>query len=108
MSKQNILDALATAVVEMDEEGAQSAAKRAIAAGVGAHEAIMAGLVRGMKVVNDKYEEQEYFIPEVLLCSYAMMAGLDILKSYLPPKYANWNTKKADYGHYHGNLNNGR
>ncbi|TWH47207.1 corrinoid protein [Sporomusa sp. KB1] len=87
MNKQNILDALANAVVEMDEEGAQAAAKEAVAARIEAYEAITAGLVKGMNVVGDKYEEQEYFIPEVLLCSDAMIAGLDILKPHLSQDY---------------------
>ncbi len=87
MSKQNILDNLANAVVEMDEDGAREAAKAAIAAGIDAYEAITSGLVKGMGIVGEKYEEQEYFIPEVLLCSDAMIAGLDILKPCLPQNY---------------------
>ncbi|WP_371379515.1 corrinoid protein [Sporomusa aerivorans] len=87
MSKQDILAELANAVVEMDEEGAQAAAKAAVAAGIDAYEAITQGLVKGMNIVGDKYEDQEYFIPEVLLCSDAMIAGLEILRPHLPKDY---------------------
>ncbi|SMC31564.1 corrinoid protein [Sporomusa malonica] len=87
MTNQQILDALAAAVIEMDEEGAKVAAQAAIDVGIGAFEAITEGLVKGMNVVGDKYEEQEYFIPEVLICSDAMLAGLEILKPHLPKDY---------------------
>lgn len=97
MSEQNILNALADAVVDMDEEGAQAAAQEAVATGIDAYEAITDGLVKGMNVVGDKYEEQEYFIPEVLLCSDAMIAGLDILKPHLPKDY-NQNAEKVVIG----------
>lgn len=83
-SKEEILQDLATAVIDMDEETARSVAREAIDAGIAACEAINEGLVKGMQVVGDKYEQQEYFIPEVLLCSDAMMAGLEILQPYLP------------------------
>lgn len=97
MTKQNILAALSTAVIEMDEEGAREAAQAAIDTGMGACEAITEGLVKGMNVVGDKYESQEYFIPEVLLCSDAMIAGLEILKPHLPKDY-NKNAEKVVIG----------
>lgn len=84
MTKQEILEALTSAVIDMDEEAAIEAAKAAIAADIEAYEAITDGLVKGMQVVGNMYEQQEYFIPEVLLCSDAMIAGLDILRPYLP------------------------
>ena len=84
LTKQEILNALASAVIDMDEEAAKAAAIAAIETGMSAYEAITEGLVKGMQVVGDKYEQQEYFIPEVLLCSDAMIAGLEILQPHLP------------------------
>lgn len=84
MKKQEILDSLASAVIDMDDEGAKTAAQDALDNKVEAYEAITQGLVKGMQVVGDKYEQQEYFIPEVLLCSDAMVAGLEILQPHLP------------------------
>ncbi|HUW65697.1 MAG TPA: corrinoid protein [Spirochaetia bacterium] len=68
----------------MEEDTAASAAMEAIAAGIAALEAIDGGLLKGIKVVGDKYEQQEYFIPEVLLSSDAMLAGLEVLQPHLP------------------------
>ncbi|QDR79239.1 corrinoid protein [Sporomusa termitida] len=97
MKRQEILAALATTVVEMDEDGAKIAAQAAIDSGMPAFEAIAEGLVKGMNIVGDKYEEQEYFIPEVLLCSDAMIAGLAVLQPYLPKDY-NCGAKKVVIG----------
>lgn len=83
-NKEEILEDLAIAVIDMDEEQAVNAAREAIDTGIPAFEAINEGLVRGMLVVGDKYEQQEYFIPEVLLCSDAMVAGIKVLRPHLP------------------------
>lgn len=83
-SKKEILQDLAEAVINMDEEKARNVAREAIEAGIPAYEAINEGLIKGMQVVGEKYEQQEYFVPEVLLCSDAMIAGLEILQPLLP------------------------
>jgi len=81
--KQEILKDLAAAVVEMDEEKAVKVAWEVLAAKIDAYEAIVHGFSKGMEVVGDKYERGEYFVPEVLLCSDAMCAGMEVLKPYL-------------------------
>ena len=44
----------------------------------------MEGLVAGMDRAGVLYEEEEYFVTDLLLCSDAMYAGLEILKPHLP------------------------
>jgi methanogenic corrinoid protein MtbC1 len=44
----------------------------------------MDGLVDGMNRAGKLYEEEEYFVTDLLLCSDAMYIGLDILRPYLP------------------------
>lgn len=83
-NKGDLLHELSQAVIEMEEDTARNVAQEAVDSGMDAYEAIHDGLVRGMKVVGDKYEQQEYFIPEVLLCSDAMTAGLEVLQPHLP------------------------
>lgn len=74
---------LAEAVVEMDEERAVRAAESAVADGVEAYGAIEQGLSAGMARAGQLFEDEEYFIPELLMCSDAMYAGLDVLKPHL-------------------------
>jgi methanogenic corrinoid protein MtbC1 len=40
----------------------------------------MEGLADGMIEVGELYNKKEYFVPELLLCSDALYAGLDILR----------------------------
>lgn len=80
MSKeQAILNRLAAGVRDMDEDLAVEASHEALKNGLDAFTAINLGLVTGMNQAGQLYEEEEYFVPELLLCSDAMYAGLDIL-----------------------------
>ncbi|MDR1921070.1 MAG: corrinoid protein [Candidatus Adiutrix sp.] len=78
-----ILDELAKSVLEMDEDLAQEAAQRAIEAAIDPQTAIAEGLSKGMEAAGVKYEEEEYFVPELLLCSDAMYAGLAVLRPHI-------------------------
>ena len=83
---EEILKGLAEAVIEMDEDRARQLSEEAIAVGMDAYEAIMGGLAKGMAVVSEKYDRQEYFVPEILICADAMYAGLEILRPHLRPE----------------------
>ncbi len=48
-----------------------------------AKEILDGGLIPGMAVVGKKFQEGEYFIPEMLLSARALNVGLDLLKPYL-------------------------
>jgi len=81
--KQAILKDLADAVVQMDEDAAVRLAHEALEAGIDAYEAITEGFSKGMHVVSDLYDREEYFVPEILLCSDAMYAGIEVLKPHV-------------------------
>ncbi len=82
-SKESFFIDLSDAVVDMDEERTVTAANAALEAGVDAYDAIQQGLSDGMARAGQLFEEEEYFIPELLMCSDAMYAGLDVLKPHL-------------------------
>ncbi len=81
--KKEILDNLAEAVVEFEEDQAREWAQMALDEGMDAFEAIMQGLAAGMETVGDLYDQQEYFVPELLMSADALYAGLDILKPHI-------------------------
>jgi len=84
MSNENeLFQQLSDAVLEMEEDLAAELARKAVAEGVDAYEAIDQGLVHGMMRASQLFEEEEYFIPELLLCSDAMYAGLEVLQPHL-------------------------
>ncbi|MDP2233697.1 MAG: corrinoid protein [Actinomycetota bacterium] len=82
-SNEEILADLARGVLDMDEDLAVAAANEAVASGLDAYEAITKGLVVGMNEAGRLYDEEEYFVPELLICSDAMYAALDVLKPHL-------------------------
>ena len=81
--KTRLLQDLSDAVLDMDETGAVVAAQAIIDHRIDAYEGIEKGLADGMERAGKLFEEEEYFIPELLLCSDAMYAGLAVLKPHL-------------------------
>ena len=81
--KKELLEKLSECVVEMEDEEIVELAKEYIEHGYSANDGIMEGLVDGMNKAGQLYEEEEYYIAELLLCSDAMYAGINVLKDYL-------------------------
>ena len=80
---QRLFRELSDAVVEMEEERAVAVAQEVVALGVDAYQAIELGLSAGMERAGELFDEEEYFIPELLMCSDAMYAGMNVLKPHL-------------------------
>lgn len=80
MNKDEILAGLAQAVVDMDTDTVVKLAQKSLELGIPAEESIEGGLSLGMKRVGDLFAASEYFVPEVIVCSDAMYAGLNVLK----------------------------
>ena len=83
-AKEELLKRLSDGVVDMEEDDVAETAQEYLDAGYPAFDGIMEGLVDGMNRAGQLYEEEEYFVTDVLLCSDAMYAGLEILRPYLP------------------------
>lgn len=77
---KEILQLLYDAVVAFDEDRAAELCHAVLDEGVDPYTAVVDGLSRGMAEAGERYERMEYFVPELLLCSDALYAGLDILK----------------------------
>jgi dimethylamine corrinoid protein len=81
--EQIFFTALSDAVLDMDETTVEEVAHKVIKEKFDAYRAIENGLVDGMNRAGQLFEDEEYFIPEILLCSDAMYAGLNILNPYI-------------------------
>lgn len=90
--KEELLQKLSDCVFDMEDEEVVDVVKEYIEAGFDPQEAMLSGLVDGMKRASAMYEEGEYFVPELIICSDAMYAGIDELQKYLP------NTEGASAG----------
>ena len=97
MENSDIFYCLTQAVIDMDATRAAEAAAAVIQHNVDPYEAIIEGLAKGMDKVNELFESEEYFVPEILLCADAMNAGIEVLRPYLPKETA-WNKKKVVIG----------
>jgi corrinoid protein of di/trimethylamine methyltransferase len=80
---QELLKGLYDAVVAYDEKRTAELSKSALEEGIDAYTAIINGLAAGMERVGELYSAQEYFVPELLSCSDALYAGLDILQPHV-------------------------
>ena len=96
-SKEELLKRLSNGVLDMEEEDVAEAAREYLESGYPALDGIMEGLIDGMNRAGQLFEEEEYFVTDILLCSDAMYAGLDVLKPHLPTESED-NKKKVVIG----------
>ncbi len=80
---EELFKKLSDSVVDMDGEKAVKLSEQAVSDDIDAYAAIDKGLADGMERAGKLYEEEEYFIPELLMCSDAMYAGLEVLKPHI-------------------------
>ena len=81
--RSELLKKIHDSVVEFEEETSVQLCNEALNEGIDPYDAIMEGLAAGMETVGGLYEQKEYFVPELLLCSDAMYAGLDVLRPHV-------------------------
>jgi len=80
---QELIKSLFESVINMDEDAARVISNAILNEGVDAYSAITRGLTTAMEKVGVLYSNQEYFVPELLLCSDALYASLEILKPHV-------------------------
>jgi 5-methyltetrahydrofolate--homocysteine methyltransferase len=71
------------AILEGDRETAVENVRASLDSGIEASEILQDGLIAAMGEVGRRFEEGEYFVPEMLIAARAMKAGLAILKPQL-------------------------
>jgi 5-methyltetrahydrofolate--homocysteine methyltransferase len=77
------LQALADAVIRGSRDDAAKLTKEALDGGVSVADIINDGLIAGMSVVGEKFKNNEFYVPEVLIAARAMHAGMDLVKPLL-------------------------
>ena len=79
----NPIETTYNAVLEGDAKGCQAGVNAALAAGIAPETILKEGLIAAMGEVGRLFEENEYFVPEMLVSARAMQGGLAILKPHL-------------------------
>ena len=77
------LKQLYESVVNGDAKATQSLTQQALAEGVDPLKLVNDYMVPAMDEVGRRFEEGEYFVPEMLIAARAMQAGLRLLKPHL-------------------------
>lgn len=83
MEPEKILENLASAVIDGDDEFASSSAKTALDNAMDPLQAVEEGLSKGMHVIGSQFESGEVFLPELLMAANAFNAAMEILKPEL-------------------------
>jgi len=82
-SKQDILKEMALNLEKGDAPGVKALTEEALHQNIPVVEILNDGLVVGMNVEGEKFKNNEFFIPEVLIAARAMKAGMVIIKPLL-------------------------
>jgi len=80
---QELMKGLYDAVINMDEDAAGELSQAVLDEGIDAYYAVTHGLTAAMERAGELYVNKEYFVPELLLCSDALYAGLEILRPHI-------------------------
>jgi len=79
MANQEIFDKLRDAIVNQNVAGTAQLCKEALASGIPALDIITKGLSIGMKIVGDKFEAAEIFLPQIMMSGKAMSNAMEVL-----------------------------
>ena len=83
MDTQYDFQPLIQAVVDGEGEDAVALVGNALKQGLTPHQIIDLGLVEGMKIVSDKYDRKQYFVPDLAASAEAMSDALKTLMPFL-------------------------
>lgn len=78
------MEKLSAAVQSFDADEASKAAKMAVDAGINPVMAIEKGLAIGLRIIGDKFEEGELWLPHLVLGAEAMEAAIKVLEEHMP------------------------
>jgi len=84
LKEQEILKRLSDAVLQFDSEAAADAARASVAAKMNPVRAIEEGLAVGLRVIGDKFEAGELWLPHLILGAEAMEAAIKVLEEHMP------------------------
>ncbi len=85
--RQKLFEDLSNAVLELDEDRAKALSQEALDRGYDAWETVEHGLIAGVNRAGKLFDEEEYFVPELLIAADAMYAGLAILRPHIKEQF---------------------
>lgn len=80
MTRDEILEGLKQAVLSYDVEAGKRLTQQALDSGLSPLEAIDDGLSRGIKVIGDKFQAMEIFLPELMMAAKVFLEAMKMLE----------------------------
>jgi 5-methyltetrahydrofolate--homocysteine methyltransferase len=81
--EMEILEQISELLQQGRAKEVQEAVKKALDTGLQPQEIIANGLLAGMSIIGAKFKVNEVYVPDVLIASRAMNAGMETLKPYI-------------------------
>ena len=81
--EKGILEEISQNLIKGNADGVKELTEKAMGQDIPAVEILNEGLVIGMNVVGEKFKNNEFFIPEVLISARAMKAGMELIRPLL-------------------------
>ncbi len=79
MSENALIERLKESIIAFDEDEARKVAEEIVVADIDILKVIQEGISAGANVVSDKFENEEYFLPELMLAGEAMQVASEVL-----------------------------
>ncbi|ADI74209.1 methyltransferase cognate corrinoid protein [Methanohalobium evestigatum Z-7303] len=83
VEKEEQFEKLKNAIINQDIEGCKNLTKEALDAGLSPIEIVNKGLTPGMKVVGDRFENGEAFLPQIMMAAKAMQGAMEYIEPEL-------------------------
>jgi len=80
MEEREILEDMAKAIMDGDEERARECARKVLQQNLDPLKAVEEGLSKGMAVLGGQFERGEIFLPDLLIAAEAFNAAMEVLK----------------------------
>jgi len=83
MKKEEIFEDLLRAVVDLDWEKGKRAAVKLIEEKINPIEGVENGLSKGMKIIGEKFDKSEIYLPEMIMAADVFGSVMEILKPHI-------------------------
>ena len=83
MKKEEIFEDLIRAIVDLDEEEGERAATKLIEEKINPIEGVEKGLSKGMKIIGEKFNRSEIYLPEMIMAADVFSSVMETLKPHI-------------------------
>jgi len=77
---ENLLEGIKESIIKGDVKKAKESVEAAIKENISVNKILNEGLIAGMMVVGEKFKNNEYYVPEVLIAARAMNQSMTLLE----------------------------